>query len=311
MEIIYLKEDMQLHMTDSIVAAIGFFDGLHVGHMALVEEVKRVADTKHYHKALITFDHYPLYVLGKLKEEKCLTSIDDRYEILKKRGFDYLFVIEFTPKVAALSPQEFIQKYLIECGIKHVVCGFDFRFGAKNQGDAKTLQESFGFNVSVIDEVIYKGEKISSTRIRQHLENGQMKDLNELLGRQYCVHGQVVHGRHIGHEIGFPTANIDYGSYFLPCGGVYAVKVIINQNTYMGMCNIGYNPTFQPLDKASLEVHILDFNHDIYGKEIYVEFYDLIRKEKPFHSKEELIQQLYKDREYVREYFSQIAKEIN
>ena len=137
MEIIYLKEDMQLHMTDSIVAAIGFFDGLHVGHMALVEEVERVADTKHYHKALITFDHYPLYVLGKLKEEKCLTSIDDRYEILKKRGFDYLFVIEFTPKVAALSPQEFIQKYLIECGIKHVVCGFDFRFGAKNQGDAK------------------------------------------------------------------------------------------------------------------------------------------------------------------------------
>lgn len=303
MEVIYLKEGEQFYQDQPVVGAIGFFDGLHVGHMALVQEVERVAKEKKYRKALITFDHYPLYVLGRLKEEKCLTTIDDRQAILQQRGFDYLFVIEFTKTVAALSPQEFIQKYLVRCGIQHVVCGFDFRFGSRNQGNSQTLMDCPYFDVSVIDEVIYKGEKISSSRIRQHLQNGQMQDLNELLGRHYRIHGQVIHGRHIGHTIGFPTANIDYNAYFLPCGGVYVVKVYINQQDCMGMCNIGYNPTFDALEKASLEVYILDFDQDIYGQDVSVEFYELIRKEKTFQSKEELIQQLTHDQQYVRDYF--------
>ena len=151
--------------------------------------------------------------------------------------------------------------------------------------------------------MLYKGEKISSTRIRHHLENGQVQDLNELLGRHYCIHGNVIHGRHIGHGLGFPTANIDYDSYFLPCGGVYAVKVYINQDVYLGMCNIGYNPTFHALKKASLEVNILDFDQDIYGYDVYVEFHDLIRKEQAFSSKEALIKQLTHDQQYVRDYF--------
>ncbi len=303
MEVIYLKEGEQFYQSKPIVGAIGFFDGLHLGHMALVHEVERVAKEKNYCKALITFDHYPLYVLGKWKEEKCLTSILDRQHILEKRGFDYLFVIEFTKTVAALSPQEFMKHYLVNCGIRHVVCGFDFRFGCQNKGDSQTLKNNPHFDVSVIDEVLYKGEKISSTRIRHHLENGQVQDLNELLGRYYCIHGNVIHGRHIGHGLGFPTANIDYDSYFLPCGGVYAVKVYINQDVYLGMCNIGYNPTFHALKKASLEVNILDFDQDIYGYDVYVEFHDLIRKEQVFSSKEALIQQLTHDQQYVRDYF--------
>lgn len=303
MKVIYLKEHENIQIREPIVAALGFFDGLHVGHMALVNEVERVSKEKNYRKALMTFDHYPLYVLGKIDEEHYLTSLEDRQKILEERGFDYLFVIKFTRNVSALSPDVFIQKYLIDCGVRHVVCGFDFRFGYKNQGTAKTLLESQDFDTSIIDEVIYKGEKISSTRIRQHLQNGEMKDLNELLGRQYTIHGQVIHGRRIGHQLGFPTANVDYGSYFLPCGGVYAVKICVQGQWYMGMCNIGYNPTFHALKKASLEVNILDFDQDIYGQEVFVEFYELMRKEQSFASKEDLINQLQHDCQYVRKYF--------
>lgn len=303
MKTIYIKENEKQNLTIPIVSAVGFFDGLHLGHMALIQEVERVAKQKHYAKALMTFDHYPLYVLGKIDEEKYLTSMQDRQNILSQMGFDYLFVIEFTQEVAALSPEDFIEKYLVGCHIKHVVCGFDFRFGYRNQGDTKTLNHHPSFALSVIDEVLYKGEKISSSRIRNHLQEGKIHDLNELLGRHYQIKGQVIHGRRIGHSIGFPTANIDYADYFLPCGGVYVVKVFLHQKMYLGMCNIGYNPTFESLPQKSLEVHILDFDEEIYGELLTVEFYDLLRKEKPFASQEQLIAQLVYDRQQVQNYF--------
>ena len=302
MEIVYLK-GQKVNMSEPVCSAIGFFDGLHLGHMALVNEVIKVGNEKGYKKALMTFDHYPLFVLGKISEEKYLTSMKDRQCILSQMDIDYLFVIEFTKATASLSPQDFIDKYLINCHIQHVVCGFDFRFGKKNAGTPETLQQQDNLDVSVIDEVIYKGEKISSTRIRNHLIDGQIDDLNELLGRQYSISGEVIQGRRIGHSIGFPTANVDYQSYILPCGGVYAVKVYIDNQEYVGMCNIGYNPTFKALDKPSLEVNIFDFDDDIYHQKIIVEFYHLIRKEKQFSSKDELIQQLNQDKDYVKQYF--------
>ncbi len=304
MEIIYL-DGQKINIKDPVCSAIGFFDGLHLGHMALVNEVIHQAQKKGYKKALMTFDHYPLYVLGKIDEERYLTSMDDRKCLLEQMGIDYLFVIRFTKDVAALSPQDFIEKYLIQCHVQHVVCGFDFRFGSRNLGDAKTLQADSRLSVSVIDEVLYQNEKISSTRIRNHLERGQIDDLNALLGRQYSVRGKVVKGRQIGHTIGFPTANVDYQSYFLPVNGVYAVKVYLHDKAYIGMCNIGYNPTFTSLEKPSLEVNIFDFSEDIYGEQLIVEFYQLIRKEKSFQSKDELIQQLNQDKLYVKKYFQE------
>ena len=302
MEIVYL-DGQKVNIVEPICSAIGFFDGLHIGHMALVNEVKRVSEQKGYKKALMTFEHYPLYVLGKIKEEKYLTSMNDRISLLEKEGLDYLFIVKFTKEVAALSPEDFINQYLIDLHVKHIVCGFDFRFGKYNAGNTMTLQACQQFNVSVIPEVLYKGEKISSTRIRHVLEQGNIEEMNELLGRKYCVSGEVIKGRRIGHAIGFPTANVDYQSYFLPCHGVYIVKVYVHGQGYMGMCNIGYNPTFTALDKPSLEVNILDFDGDIYHQYMIVEFYCLIRKEKPFASKEELIAQLYEDKQKVREYF--------
>lgn len=302
MEVIYLK-GQQLNINEPICTALGFFDGVHIGHMALVNKVIYEAENRGYKKALMTFNHHPLFVLGLIQEEHYLTTMNDRILILENMGIDYLFVIEFTKEVAALEPMSFIQKYLISQNVKHVVCGFDFKFGDHNSGNALTLKNCHEFETSVIDEVMFNGEKISSSRIRRILKDGRIHEMNDLLGRKYCVSGKVIKGRQIGKTIGFPTANIEYNDYFLPCGGVYVTKVYLDDEEFMGMCNIGYNPTFVALDKPSLEVYILDFDRDIYGCCLKIEFYDLIRKEETFNSKDQLIKQLYKDKEYVKSYF--------
>ena len=305
MEIIYL-DGQQLNMPASICSAIGFFDGLHLGHMALVDEVKRVSKQMGYKSALMTFDHHPLFVLGRITQEKYISSMEDRIEILNKEGIDYLFVIRFTKEVAALSPDAFIENYLVNLNIRHVVCGFDFRFGSRNSGSGETLIKYNPdiLKVSIIDEVIFENEKISSTRIRNCLDEGHVEELNSLLNRHYAINGHVIGGKKIGREMGFPTANIDYGSYYLPQNGVYAVKVYLDDKEYLGMCNIGYNPTFHLIDKRSLEVHIFDFDENIYDKHVSVEFYKKTRNEKKFSNKDELMNQLSSDKTTILEYFS-------
>lgn len=304
MKVIYL-DGQQLNITDSICSAIGFFDGLHLGHMALVDEVKRVSKQMGYKSALMTFDHHPLFVLGRITEEKYISSMEDRIEILSKENIDYLFVIRFTKEVAGLSPEMFIENYLVNLNIKHVVCGFDFRFGRRNSGSGETIIKYNPdiLKVSIIDEVIYENEKISSTRIRNCLDQGHVDELSCLLNRKYAIKGCVIGGKKIGRQMGFPTANIDYGSYYLPLNGVYAVKVYIHDQVYLGMCNIGYNPTFHLIDKKSLEVHIFDFDEDIYDKYVSVEFYKKIRNEKKFSNKDELMKQLSHDQITILNYF--------
>lgn len=302
MEIIYLTGE-KIDIKEPICSAIGFFDGLHIGHMALVHKVKEIAKEKHYKTALMTFDHHPLFVLGKIPEEKLMTTMSDRIHILERENIDYLFVIQFTKDVAHMSPHDFIERYLLSSHICHVVCGFDFRFGNHNCGSPQTLQQCSQLDVTVVDEVIYHGEKISSSRIRNILSKGKLEEMNALLGRYYRISGTVIKGRQIGHSHGFPTANIDYDSYLIPQRGVYVVKVYIDHQSYLGMCNIGFNPTFRALDKLSLEVYILDFDKDIYGYNVCVEFYEMIRPETFFDSPKLLIAQLTKDKDYVKKYF--------
>lgn len=305
MEIVYLDENTQLNSTDSIATAIGFFDGLHLGHMALVDKVIEVASDKGYKKALMTFDHHPLFVLGRIPKDYYLTSMDDRREILQAKGIDYLFVIRFTRDVAALSPQDFIERYLLNLNIHHVVCGFDFRFGSRNSGSSDTLRTYNPdiLSVDVIDEVLYLDEKISSTRTRKAIEDGDMPLTTILLNRYYKITGTVIDGRKLGRKLGFPTANISYGSYLLPCIGVYAVNVYIDGKKYLGMCNVGHNPTVGLLKKRSVEVHIIDFDESIYDKTVEIEFIEKIRGEIHFDSKDELVKQLYKDRESIKNVF--------
>ncbi|MCD8028241.1 MAG: bifunctional riboflavin kinase/FAD synthetase [Erysipelotrichaceae bacterium] len=302
MKVIHL-DGHRIPIKEHVVSAIGYFDGLHLGHMALVKEALNVSQTKGYKSALMTFDHQPGYILGYLKEEKYLSSMLDRKEILEKLGVDYLFIIDFSKDVAKLSPDTFIQKYIANASIEHLVCGFDFRFGYQNQGDASYLLDYPNLDISIIDEVIYNNEKISSSRIRQCLDQGHIEEANILLGRNYTITGKIIKGRQIGRTIGFATANIEYKNYYLPKRGVYVVKAYIHNQEYMGMCNIGLNPTFSELSHYSLEVNILDFDDDIYGEYLKVEFYDMIRGEKTFDNRQGLIQQLMHDQQYIRDYF--------
>ena len=302
MKIIELDGQFQ-YQGEPVCSAIGFFDGLHKGHMALVESVLKVSKEKGYKSALMTFDHHPLYVLGLINEEKQLTSMHDRQMLLEQKGIDYLFIIRFDQDVAKLSCQDFIERYIVSQNIQHVVCGYDFRFGDHHSGNAQTLKQDSRFETTVEKEVMYDSEKISSSRIRDVLSYGYVDKLVPLLGRHYCLSGKVIMGQQIGRTIGFPTANVDYGSYWLPHRGVYVVKFYCQQGCFMGMCNIGFNPTLQDLKRASLEVYILDFQDDIYGQEVQVEFYQMLRLEKKFHSYQELVAQLESDVKSVREYF--------
>ncbi len=304
MQIIYLDENVQFNK-EKIVSAIGFFDGLHLGHMKLVDEVIHIANKKGYKKALMTFDHHPLYVLGKIDTEYHITSMDDRIHLLEEKGIDYLFIICFTKEVSQTSYKDFIKRYLLNLHIVHVVCGFDFHFGSKNEGDCFKLKDHDPslLQVSIIDEVLYQEKKVSSTRLREAIEEGNMELTTILLGRHYTIHGEVIEGRKIGRQLGFPTANIDYSSYLLPKRGVYAVYVFINHKKYLGMCNIGYNPTVGILPQKSVEVNIFDFDEDIYGIDISLSFLKMIRGEWHFQTKEELIRQLNKDKKSIKDNF--------
>lgn len=306
MEVIYIDKVAQI-VNEPCCVALGFFDGLHRGHLALMDKVKVIAKEKGLKKAMLTFSEHPKSYLKHVPFPS-LTTLEDKIEIMKSLDFDYLFVIPFTKDFASKTPEQFIENYICTLQMKHIVCGFDYHFGSHGKGNVSLLQKySFlGYQVSVVDKLEDEGMKISSTYIRQLLMEGAIDKANHYLGREYQIRGEVIYGRQIGRtQLGFATANVEYKDYLLPKRGVYGSRVIINDKEYIGMTNIGYNPTFGDLDKPSLEVHIFDFDEDIYGKIIRVYFSVHIRDEKKFSSKEELITQLHQDQETIRLYFKQ------
>ncbi len=308
MEIIYINQEATTTFTKPLSVAIGFFDGIHRGHLKLVKRAKSIAVKHNLASAMITFNPNPLVTLGVIKQERYLTSMEDRAQILAKLGIDYLIVIDFSIEVANMSPNDFINEYITKLNVKYVVCGYDFHFGAKGVGDANTLKQLANnqYSVDVISEVDHDDIKISSTRINQLLANGNIEEVNYLLSRPFRINGIVIHGQKNGRKLGYPTANIDYGSYALPRNGVYAVKVKHHNKTYVGMCNIGINPTINVLTEISMEVNIFDFKQEIYGDEIEVYFYDYIRDEKKFANLDELMTQLSLDKKKIAEYFDKI-----
>ena len=211
-------------------------------------------------------------------------------------GIDYLIIIEFNNEMANMPKEEFIN-YLKELNIKSLVAGYDFTFGKMAEGDIRDLDKNFEFYE--VKKYIYDGVRVSTTYIRELLDSGNIKEANKLLGRNYSISGNVEYGNQKGRLIGFPTANIDYKNYFLPRGGVYKVTVEINGILYKGICNIGNNPTINYSLVKKLEVHIIDLNENIYGKNVRINFIDRIRDEMKFSSANELIDQLNKDKCYA------------
>lgn len=292
------------------VLALGFFDGVHKGHQQVIKTAKAIADEKGLLLSVMTFDPHPSAILGNRDESiSYLTPLELKVKWMEKLGVDQLFIVQFTEEFANLLPQEFVDQYIIGLNAKHVVAGFDFSFGKYGKGTMESLpfHSRNEFTQTTVSKYDFENEKVSSTRIRQAIISGEMDEAAKLLGRPYQIKGTVVDGDKRGRTIGFPTANISVSvPYALPSVGVYAVKCIINGLIFEGMCNIGYKPTFyHEFQKQTIEVNIFDFNEDIYGREVEIYWYTRIRDEKKFNGINELIEQLQKDREVVKQYFKE------
>ncbi|MEG0077704.1 bifunctional riboflavin kinase/FAD synthetase [Anaerorhabdus sp.] len=291
-------------INEPIVACIGYFDGLHLGHRALIEKTIAVAKEKQVESALITFSPDPWVTIKGLKDVQHLTTEKRRIELAEKLGIDRVIVLDFTKPMSELTPTDFIQQVLVPCHLQALICGFDFHYGFKGEGSADSLkvQAASFFEVYTIDSINEDEKKISSSRITEYLEQGEIEHANRLLGYPYELSGIVVHGHKRGREIGFPTANIDVlDELIIPRVGVYAGWTIIQGKKYQSMINIGHNPTFNFSHKLSVESNIFDFNEQIYDQEIKIELISYLRDELKFNSVDDLIEQMNQDQIKTRE----------
>lgn len=303
MKVISLNAHTNNLLEDS-VCAIGYFDGVHLGHQQLLNRVEIIAKEKRLKKALMTFSCHPKEILDNSKTSY-LMSLDRKIEILEKRGFDYFFIIEFNKEISYYEPALFLQQFIYKNQIKHLVCGFDFHFGRYGKGDSAYLKsvQNDTFAVDVVEEFDDQGIKVSSSLIKEKLNEGQIQYANTLLSRPYRISGKVIYGLQNGRKIGFPTANVDVGQYVILKKGVYGVYFYYNHQKYLAMANIGMNPTVGEITQISLEVHIFDFDQDIYGQFVDVDFLFRVRDERKFASLEDLKQQLKKDERFIKHYF--------
>ena len=284
------KTDME-----ETAACIGYFDGMHLGHMKLIDEAIRQASQKKIKSACITFDPDPWSIIKGIKEIAHITSMEERIQIGEQCGLDCWIIVSFTEELAKLSAAAF-EKMLADMNIKTLICGFDYSYGYMGKGNVATLKKQDYFDVVEVKEITYKDEKISSTRIEKMIQEGNVKEIVHLLGRPYSVTGIVEGGNSVGHTIGYPTANLKmkYNS-LLPAVGVYIGYAFVQGSHYKCMMNVGHNPTFNYKQDVTIEAFLIDFDKQIYGCEMDLIFMEKIREEKCFASKEALVEQLNQD----------------
>ncbi|GAB3794861.1 riboflavin biosynthesis protein RibF [Virgibacillus kimchii] len=300
---------LKLEELPETVAAIGFFDGIHKGHQKLIHTAKKAAESNQMESAVITFHPHPSAVLKKdVEHVQYITPLHEKKKILQQMNVDRMYVITFNRQLASLSPEAFIDHFIVGLNMKHIIGGFDYTFGHKGKGNMAKMKEYAGnrFEVTTVDKVEMAGEKVSSTKIRKLIKEGEIKQVNALLNRPLSVTGIVVKGDQRGRTIGYPTANLKiHPDTIMPKPGVYAVKALHKQKVYEGMANLGVKPTFTTgEEQPSLEVHLFDYNEDIYGEELVIEWYQFMRNEVKFNGVDELVRQLEKDERETRHYFS-------
>ncbi len=306
-------DNSQIEKNKNTIITIGTFDGVHRGHRNILNLVVEKAKSFNGRSLVITFDPHPRTVVSKTADIGLLTGLDEKIEIFDEIGIENLLVVKFTKEFSQLSYEEFIEDWLIKkVGVKHIVIGYDHKFGKNRGGDEIKLRSSgnkFGFDVSTVSSISIGDETISSTKIRNSLLEGDLEKANNYLGRNYLISGKIVEGANRGKLIGFPTANInpDQKEKIVPKKGVYVVSAILDSTNYFGVMNIGVRPTFDNSQITVIEVHIFDFNRSIYGEKIKVKFLKRIRDEKKFESKEELIEQIKKDKKESIDFISTLV----
>ena len=287
------------------VATLGIFDGVHRGHRTLLDRVVQKAKEEKSESAVITFSPHPRLVLEQNnKNLSFLTTIEEKKILLAKAGVDHLIIIKFTPEFSNIPACDFLKDILVgEIGTKYLVIGHDHHFGRRGEGDFNTIKQcakDLDLTVEQVEGYHTEDGMISSSLIRGAILNGDIEKANNWLGYSYSVSGQIIEGRKLGRKIGFPTANIKpYSEHkLIPANGVYAVEVQLDKKVMPGMLSIGSNPTVNTdINFRSIEVHILNFNEDIYGRNITVIFRKRLRDEKKFGNIQELAEQMEQDKQ--------------
>jgi riboflavin kinase/FMN adenylyltransferase len=297
-----IRENLQdYNSTKPSVVTIGTFDGVHIGHTKIINQLITISLKNNLTSILLSFFPHPKMVLQNDNELKLINTIQEKEGLLNSLNLDYLIIKEFTKEFSRLSALEFVRDILVnKLNAKHIIIGYDHHFGRNRTANIEQLKEFgelYDFKVTEILAQDIDDIAISSTKIRKALINGEIKLANKFLGYNFFFNGDVVHGNNIGKTISFPTANIkvDQPYKLIPKNGVYIVKTIIDNQTTFGMMNIGYNPTFNGKQK-SIEIHFLNFNKNIYHKNLTIEMIMRIRNEIKFNSVEDLKKQLEQDK---------------
>ena len=281
---------------------LGYFDGIHLGHRELINKTVKEAKEYNLTPTFLTFDPDPNFVLGFKKKNELIMPLEDRFKLVKELGIEDIIVLKFDEESMNLEPNEFIDYLINTLNVKNITVGFDFSFGKRGKGRVKDLLALDNIKVNVIEELKVNDKKVSSSFIIEDIKNGNVENLKDTLGQLYSIKGTVIKGLGNGKKLSFPTLNIDpLDEYVEPKYGVYAVKVKLKGNEYLGMANIGFHPSISELDKALLEVHLFDFNEDVYGEKVTCTFLSYIREERKFPSLKDLINQLDYDKKLIIE----------
>ncbi|WP_438951556.1 bifunctional riboflavin kinase/FAD synthetase [Porticoccus sp.] len=292
------------------VATIGSFDGVHLGHRAILQQLREKAAIYSLPSVAIIFEPQPQEFFSGEQAPARLMRLREKVEALVSEGVDRVLCLQFNRSLRSLSARQFIDRVLIDgLGVRCLVVGDDFRFGHDRSGNDQLLRqvgEQQSFDVIDTHTLQYGGERISSTRIRRALQDGDFALAEMLLGRPYQVTGIVVYGQQLGQQLGIPTANVHLFRYRAPLSGVYVVEVLLGGNRLPGVANVGVRPTVGDLIKPVLEVHLLDFAQQIYGGRIHVEFKKKIREEQTFDSLDAMVTKIHSDIALARQYFAEV-----
>ena len=306
MTVIYDLEQIEKPLRNPVLT-IGNFDGVHKGHLAIFDLVKERANAIDGQSVVMTFEPHPIKIMKPGNGPPLITMVEQKLKLIDDAGIDVIFCIPFTKEFASISARDFVQSILLEkIGMKELVVGYDYAFGRNREGNIQLLKEMgnhLGFSVHVVEPIHVDNRLVSSTSIRELVQEGNLSEAKRLLGRDYQISGRVVKGKNRGGRLlGFPTANLKVVDELTPKVGVYAVTVVIDHQVYEGLTNIGYNPTFGN-GVFSVETHVLDFSGDLLDKTIKVNFIQRLRDEKTYSSVRDLADQIARDVERARKIF--------
>lgn len=292
-----IEIDLNYKTKEESVIALGNFDGVHKGHIKLIQKAIENAKKLNIKSSLLLFNEHTDNLI-KVGKKDIITTNKTKFEILDSLDVDIIYLINFTKEFMSYSPIKFLDEFLAKnLKIKGVVVGYDYTYGYKKSGDVNFLNENKSLfeTIEVIEQISYDGEKISSSLIRKLIEAGKIKEANFLLSRPYKLIGKIIHAKGLGKKMGYPTANLELmDNFVIPKFGVYDTDIIVKGKKYKASTNIGTNPTVEH-DVIKIEAHILDFNEDIYGEIVELELLDFVRPELKFNSIDELFKQIAKD----------------